>query len=92
MNIRVSYFGQARHVTGVECEDIEVDTGATVSDVMRKVVEKHGEPLRNILLADDGALRKSVLIPVNDDATRGELLGALKDNDEVSIFPALSGG
>jgi len=90
MRIRVSYYGQSRQVTGVEREQLDVEDHSTVLAVSKVLADKHGVGLSNLLLSEDGTLRKSVLLPVNDEVTDPETV--LNENDELSIYPAVSGG
>jgi MoaD family protein len=91
MNIRVGYYGQARDIVGVEREDVEVGEDASIQDAVVAVVDRHMK-LKDLLLSSDGALRKSVLLPVNDEVVDTVASGVLKDGDELSVFPAVSGG
>ncbi len=91
MNIRVGYYGQARDITGVEREEVEVGEDASVKDAVMAVVDRHLK-LKDLLLSSDGALRKSVMLPVNDEVVDTAVSGSLKHGDDLSVFPAVSGG
>ncbi len=90
MNIRIFYYGQSRQITGTELEQLEVAPGATVPDVIEALAQRHGADFVSLLYCDDGTLRKSVLLPINDEVTDPESI--LNENDEISIYPAISGG
>ena len=90
MNIRISYYGQSRQITGTKHEQLEVTGNATAPAVIQTLAKKYGANFANLLLLDGGALRKSVLLPINDEVTDSESI--LNENDEISIYPAISGG
>lgn len=67
--------------------------GRTVGDVLRSLVEQHGQ-LKKHLYAEDGKLRSFVNVYVNDEDIRFQknLETPVKDGDEISIVPAIAGG
>jgi molybdopterin synthase sulfur carrier subunit len=71
---------------------VEVE-GATVRDVLDRLVEQH-PGLRGRLLDDAGELNKFVNVYVNDEDVRFlENLGtALKAGDTVTLVPSIAGG
>lgn len=92
MKIKVSYYGQARLVSGVKNEEIDVDENVSVKDSVKVLVDLHGEKLARLLLTSEGELLQSVLLPVNDEVIDADKPGVLKENDDISIFPAIAGG
>jgi molybdopterin converting factor small subunit len=66
---------------------------ATVSELVITLDRRH-PGLRSYLLEDDGSLRKHVNIFVGKELVRdrARLTDPLKDDDEVFILQALSGG
>ncbi len=79
----VRYFAGARAAAGVPSEDVDLDDGATVADVLDVVVERHGEGLGKVLgacsfLLDSVAVRdRSVLLP---------------SGAELDVLPPFAGG
>jgi len=68
-------------------------SGSTVRDVLANLDERY-PGVRGRLYDDSGSLRKFVNVYVNDEDIRfldGEDT-ALKEQDEVSIIPAIAGG
>ena len=92
MDIVVSYYGQARQITGLEREVIDVEAGAAPIDVIRKAVAHHGPALGDLLLTPEGMIRQSVLVPVNGAVADLGGAGSLRPRDEISVYPAMSGG
>jgi len=67
--------------------------GPTVGDVLRSLVEQHGQ-LKKHLYAEDGKLRSFVNVYVNDEDVRYLSQGETKvaETDVVSIVPSVAGG
>lgn len=65
----------------------------TVADVLASLFALHPE-LRDRLLGESGRLREHVNLFVGNESIRytGGLETAVKDGDEVTILPAVSGG
>lgn len=78
-----------RHVS---CSSLEAN-GATVGTALNTVFEEV-PALRSYLLDDQGRLRRHVNIFVNGNPVRDRtgLSDAVKPDDEVYVFQALSGG
>ncbi len=72
--------------------EIEIE-GDTVREVLNNI-EKIHPGISNYLIEDDGALRKHVNIFVRGNLieNRTKLSDTVKNNDELLIFQALSGG
>jgi len=72
--------------------EVNVD-GPTVGDVLRSLVEQHGQ-LKKHLYAEDGKLRSFVNVYVNDEDVRYLSQGETKvaESDVVSIVPSVAGG
>ncbi len=90
MNIKISYYGQSRQLAGKGDEQLEVEDNVTADAVLRILSEKYGESFSTLILSEDGTLRKSILLSVNDEAVESD--SVLSDGDEMSLYPALSGG
>ena len=81
MNIRVLFFGAARDAVDANELELSVDAPATVASAFRKLVESFPTLER---------FGRSLLFAVNQEyATRDTLL---KENDELAVFPPVSGG
>lgn len=81
MNIRVLFFGAARDAVDANELELSLDAPATVASAFRKLVESFPALER---------FGRSLLFAVNQEyATRDTLL---KENDELAVFPPVSGG
>lgn len=81
VKVRVLFFGAARDVVDQNPLEISIAAPATVSTAFQSLVAKFSELER---------FGRSLLFAVNQEyATRDTML---KDNDELAIFPPVSGG
>ena len=81
MRVRVLYFGIIRERLGLAAEDVELGSGARVTDLLESLEGTHAlSDLRS------GALRVAVNREYVDSSK------VLSDNDEVAIIPPVSGG
>jgi MoaD family protein len=92
VRIRVVYCGQAQQITEKEEECLETASGASIGNVILQLVEQYGEPLAWLLLTDKKQCRRSVILAVNNNVVDLEADGCLKEDDEILILPAVSGG
>ena len=91
MAVRVKIPTPLRGLTGEQ--DTVAAEGATVAELVTHL-ESAFPGMRERLCDDSGELRRFVNIYVNGEDVRflQGLASALKDNDEISIVPAVAGG
>jgi molybdopterin synthase sulfur carrier subunit len=67
--------------------------GGTLRDVLKDLESRYPGITKNVL-ADDGGLHRFINVYVNDEDVRylGSLETEVKDDDTVSILPAVAGG
>ena len=92
MNVTMEYFGQIRQSAGAESEATVLAAGATALDAVTAAAARHGAAFRRIVLDDAGALRRSVMVLVNDTPVSKASPPALKDGDRVKLLAAIAGG
>ena len=92
MSVTVNYFGQLRQFAGVESEPVDVSGEATVQGVLTDLAGRHGEKFGNVLFAEGGGLRPSVMVLVNDAPINKAEPRALADGDRVNLLAAIAGG
>ncbi len=83
MKVRVKYLAAIADYTGVPEEEIEIDDGYTLEDLLNKIRELHPE----LKKFED---RFTILVLVNG-VNRG-LDYRLGDGDRVALLPPVSGG
>ncbi|HEX6650685.1 MAG TPA: molybdenum cofactor biosynthesis protein MoaE [Pyrinomonadaceae bacterium] len=81
MSVRVLFFGAARDAVASNQIEISLEAPATVSSAFRKLVER---------FADLERFGRSLLFAVNQEYATPDTL--LNDNDELAVFPPVSGG
>ena len=81
VSIRVLFFGAARDVVNSSSVELSVDSPATVSSAFRNLVEKFAGLER---------FGRSLLFAVNQEYATSDTM--LKENDELAVFPPVSGG
>ena len=81
INIRVLFFGSARDVVSENPLEISLDSPATVATAFESLAGRFPDLKR---------FGRALLFAVNQEyATRDD---ELKDNDEMAVFPPVSGG
>jgi MoaE-MoaD fusion protein len=81
VTIRVLLFGAARDAVNAGSLELSLDTPATVSSAFQKLVEKSSQLER---------FGRSLLFAVNQEYATADT--PLRENDELAIFPPVSGG
>ena len=92
MNVTFSYFGQLRQFADKESESREFPDGTPLAEAIKSVVDEYGEGFSRVLLDEDGGVRPSVMVLVNDVPADKSALPELKDNDKISLLAAIAGG
>jgi molybdopterin converting factor small subunit len=90
MQVTVHYLAQLRRAAGCTTERVELDTGAAVLALLRRLGEVHGEPFRTLLLGAQGRPHPSLLLFVGDEPA--DLSRPLRDGDQLTILTPMAGG
>ncbi len=80
MRIRIRYYASLRELIGTSSEELDLEEGSRVGDLMRVIMGLH-EALKGL---------KGILIAVNGEYV--EMDEELREGDLVALFPPLSGG
>jgi molybdopterin converting factor subunit 1 len=81
VSVRVLFFGAARDAVNSNEIELSLEAPATVSSAFRKLVEKFSDLER---------FGRSLLFAVNQEYATPDT--SLEDNDELAVFPPVSGG
>ena len=81
MNIRVLFFGAARDAVGANQMELALEAPATVSSAFQSLKERFSKLER---------FGRSLLFAVNQEYATQDT--QLKENDELAVFPPVSGG
>jgi molybdopterin converting factor small subunit len=89
VRVFVEFFGPAREAADTVRQAVECEMPTTSHDLVARIAREHAGRLANLLL-EDGRLSASVLVAVNDVQTVGPM--PLRDGDEITVVPPVSGG
>lgn len=92
MKVTVKYWGQIKQSTGKTSEAIELADGATVRDLVERLLDFYGEALRAHVVRAEGASRQSVLLAVGEEQVEWDAPRKLEDGDVVTFLPPIAGG
>jgi molybdopterin synthase sulfur carrier subunit len=94
MKIIVKAFGPVREFMGTSLTEVVVEDGNELNALLRALIKKYGDGLKDRILLNDVELLPYVKVLVNGKNV-SDLKGLkteLKDGDEVTIVPAIVGG
>lgn len=92
MKVRVLYTTQLKMALGLAGEDVILNDGGTLAQLVEQLSQRHGARFRNLMMDGQGKLLPSILLCLgNEQAIDGTSL-RLSDGDEVTILSAISGG
>jgi MoaD family protein len=93
ITVSVRYHNMLRHRTGVEREVIELSEGTNLPGALEVLAERHGQDLREMLFSSRGGVSPHLVIFRNGRlVAQDQRLSTLKNEDELALFPAISGG
>jgi len=86
MKVQLLFFAQLRDAAGVSSMDVELETGASIADLVVKVCSQNEQKAAFVdALQDD-----SVMVSVNQKVV--DQSKVLNNGDEVGFLPPVSGG
>ena len=95
MRVKLRYLGLVRNQLGIKEEEVDVEEGAALSNLLEKISKTHGENLKKIFESDKGnVLDPTFIITVNGvliDQLHG-MNTKLKNGDRVELMTVISGG
>ncbi|HIH69460.1 MoaD/ThiS family protein [Methermicoccus shengliensis] len=81
MKVKVYYFAQLRELAEKECEEVELEKGATLEELREALVRIHPEL---------SPLKKHMLFAIGKRLAQSG--SVLEGGDEVRVYPPVSGG
>jgi molybdopterin converting factor small subunit len=85
MRVTIRYMAQVKRATGVAAEEIDLPDACSLRDLLARLAERHGEPLRQLL-------GPALLIFVGDEQANPQEAAALKEGDVVTVLAPMAGG
>lgn len=92
MTITVYYLAQLRRATKLSIEAVKLEASDTLGDLLARIVQVHGDELRRLLLDDQGSLRSTLLVFLNDEQAVDPERVFLKDGDSITFLSPIAGG
>jgi molybdopterin converting factor small subunit len=92
MRITVEYWNQVKAATGVGGETLELAEGSGAGTLLRQVAQRYGNPLHDLLVAADGALRPSTIVSINGELAPCGAQRDLREGDVVALLLPVAGG
>ena len=92
MKVTVHYTTQIRSAIGKAREEVSLEEGATLSDLVQRLIREHGESLQDLLLSEQSTLLPSILLCVGDEQVDFDRSEPLSDGDQITLLSAISGG
>jgi molybdopterin converting factor small subunit len=89
--LRVTLFGQLRHFANADAVERPVPEDGALMSLLRGLAADFSEDFARVLL-DGDTLRSSVLVLVNDAPIDKAAPPTLREGDQVTLLPAISGG
>jgi len=92
MTITLKYLAQLRHVAGVGSEPVELAKPCSVKELIQRVAQRRGEPLRRWLINEAGTLQPTILLFLGDVQVTGQEDVELNDGDVITLLSPIAGG
>jgi molybdopterin synthase sulfur carrier subunit len=94
LRAKVRYFTTLHELAGSAEEEIEIDEGSVLADLIEEVASRYGREARHYLYYDDEKIDPSIYFLIN--GVNSKMLSGprteLKDGDVVAIIPPIGGG
>ena len=90
MKVTLEYFGMLREAAGLNQEDLELPAGADAGSLVQFAAERHGEPLRSLLLSAEEVPHPWLLIAIDDVVESHQV--ELAQGSHVLLSSPISGG
>ena len=92
ISISIRYVAQLKKAAGVACEEVEAPAPCSVRELLPLLADRHGAPLRNLLLGADGSPQSTILVFLGDKQVVLADDVPLKEGDVVTLLSPMAGG
>jgi molybdopterin converting factor small subunit len=92
IRISVRYMAQLKQAAGAACEEVALPAPCHVCDVLLALADRHGAPLRSLLLDAGDSLQPTILVFVGDEQVSASDGIALNDGDILTLLSPIAGG
>lgn len=92
MRLTIEYTAQLRRAAGVSSETLDASPDCTLADLVRSLIDRHGEELRRLLVDSQGRVQRSVLVFLGDEQVAAECSLPMPDGATITFAAPISGG
>jgi molybdopterin converting factor small subunit len=92
MKVTVEYRAHARQASGTAAETVELAEPCSIQELLMRLAERHGEPMRRMVLGSDGMPHPAMLLFLGDQQVRADSRQPLEDGDVLVMLPPIAGG
>lgn len=92
MTVTIRYQALLRRAAGTDMETLEAPDGSRVLGLLRLLGDRHGEPLRRLLLDDQDRPSNSLLVFLGDQQIPADGSDPLPDRAELTLLSPIAGG
>ena len=96
MKIKIEYLGHVRNLLNTKRqEEIEINENSTIQDLLNTLANKYGEPFQKAIYEPGTNDLKANFIATVNGHLLNQLKGVntkLKNDDNITIMPIVSGG
>jgi molybdopterin converting factor small subunit len=90
MRVTVHYLAQMKRAAGCSSEAVEIHEAATLQELLAVLADRHGSPLRSMLLDEKNQPLRSLLFFVGE--AHADPTHRLQAENEVTILAPMAGG
>lgn len=92
VEIKILFTAHLKAAAETATQKIEIDSEATLKDVFSLLCDSSSETLKTALSDEQGNLRPSIIICVDDQQTSIADRAPLREGSEITFLAAISGG
>ena len=92
MKITLHYFSQLRQLADKETEEVDAAAGTPIESILQQAADKYEASFRNAILKEDGTLRPSLMLLINEEPVSRSAPAQLKDGDQIKLITPIAGG
>ena len=92
MNLKIKLWGQLKQKSGKDLLDVKIDGEECLLEAAIKTVADQEEAISSFLREEDGSLRHSTLVFVDEEQVSWDDETMLKDGMELTLMSPIAGG
>lgn len=95
MKVKIKFFAALREITGLKEDEVEMDEGSTIENLLTNLIQKFGSQFKNYVLDEKSGEPRGhlqFLLDGKNITSQEGLKTALKDGAQFAIIPPVGGG